>query len=188
MGFKFGLPAKANMAGALVVVVPGVMGVCFFSPALHDHYHICTRGLRGLDLMSRVLNTHMFGNWRPHSTVLGADGNKGAACSGGAAAAAAFDNGDDALPMGELDVRLYRGCTREQDTCELLRAASTGDLTDVKRLHRRGVPLDSADYDGRTALHLAFAERRASVVQYVLDNGANPTARDRWGNIPCSPL
>ena len=41
-----------------------------------------------------------------------------------------------------------------------------------------------ADYDGRTALHLAAAEGRDEVVAYLLDIGVAPNATDRWGGTP----
>jgi len=39
----------------------------------------------------------------------------------------------------------------------LLTAASTGDLTEIRRLKAEGLPLTVGDYDARTALHLAAA-------------------------------
>ena len=48
----------------------------------------------------------------------------------------------------------------------------------------RGVTPDAADYDRRTALHLAAAEGHAAVVKVLLAQGCNPEARDRWGATP----
>ena len=57
------------------------------------------------------------------------------------------------------------------DIVEAIYAASEGDLPALQRLVARGVPLDGADYDYRTPLHLAAAEGHERVVQYFLDQG-----------------
>ena len=53
-------------------------------------------------------------------------------------------------------------------------AASEGDLTEVRALVAAGVEPGTADYDGRTALHLAAAEGQPEVVSYLLALGADP--------------
>ena len=44
------------------------------------------------------------------------------------------------------------------------------------------VDVNVADYDSRTALHLAASENHVATVLYLMEAGANPTATDRWGN------
>ena len=61
-------------------------------------------------------------------------------------------------------------------------AAAAGDLTLVERLVRAGVAVDAADYDRRTALHLAAAEGRVAVVMKLCEHGADIRFRDRWGH------
>jgi glutaminase len=35
--FSVGLPAKSGVAGAILAVIPGVMGICTYSPRLDRH-------------------------------------------------------------------------------------------------------------------------------------------------------
>jgi len=44
--------------------------------------------------------------------------------------------------------------------------------------------INAPDYDKRTALHLAAAEGRREVVEYLVAQGADVNARDRWGDSP----
>ncbi len=66
----------------------------------------------------------------------------------------------------------------------LCSAASLGDLDGLRRMCEGGADPATADYDGRTALHLAAAEGHAEVVAYLLSRGAPASARDRWGATP----
>jgi hypothetical protein len=47
-----------------------------------------------------------------------------------------------------------------------------------------GTSVNVADYDGRAALHLAAAEGRLKVAEYLVNKGANVQVRDRWGATP----
>lgn len=49
-------------------------------------------------------------------------------------------------------------------------------------LLRHGADPNAADYDGRTALHLASAEGILPCVQLLLEHGAEPLRPDRWGH------
>ena len=62
----------------------------------------------------------------------------------------------------------------------LLYSATAGDLTALKRFHFSGVNMSNANYDGRTALHLAAAEGHASCVKFLVEScKLNPLAKDR---------
>jgi glutaminase len=63
-------------------------------------------------------------------------------------------------------------------------AAAKGDLTELRRLVARSVDVNLADYDGRTALHLAASDGHADVLRYLLPLGAAADSTDRWGNTP----
>jgi glutaminase len=67
---------------------------------------------------------------------------------------------------------------------DLCWAAAKGDTKEIQRLVASGAKINGADYDGRTALHVAASEGQAASVQYILQNGGNRDAKDRWGNTP----
>jgi ankyrin repeat protein len=66
----------------------------------------------------------------------------------------------------------------------LARAAEIGDVEQAKFLIEMGVWIDTADYDGRTALHLAARAGSLSTVDYLIGAKADMDASDRWGNTP----
>jgi glutaminase len=43
--FKIGMPAKSGVGGGIIMIVPGVMGICTFSPPL-DSYGNSARGVQ----------------------------------------------------------------------------------------------------------------------------------------------
>ncbi|MDP2437692.1 MAG: ankyrin repeat domain-containing protein [archaeon] len=54
----------------------------------------------------------------------------------------------------------------------------------LRQLLAAGADLNSADYDGRTPLHMAAASGHANVVQFLLHKGAAVDPRDRSGLTP----
>jgi len=68
---------------------------------------------------------------------------------------------------------------------KLIIAASTGNLAVIKNINNMNIiNLSDVDYDGRSALHLACAEGKYDVVEYLLNNNVKITQKDRWGNTP----
>jgi anti-sigma regulatory factor (Ser/Thr protein kinase) len=67
---------------------------------------------------------------------------------------------------------------------ELLWAASEGDMEGLRRCVARGIPVSAADYDGRTALHLAASNGQAEAVAYLLAHDHPIYVRDRWSATP----
>lgn len=60
--------------------------------------------------------------------------------------------------------------------------ASKGDVAAIQNLLDQGMLVDEADYDGRTALHLAASEGHTSVVKLLLENKADVNPIDRRGD------
>lgn len=89
-----------------------------------------------------------------------------------------FDKSD------KIDPTKKKYDNRSQAIISLIYAATFGDLDEIYMLEANGVDLNVADYDGRTALHLAAAEGREEVVEYLLSKGVNPNPIDRWGGTP----
>jgi len=69
---------------------------------------------------------------------------------------------------------------------QMCQAARRGDLVELQSLViHHGTSVDTADYDHRTAMHLACSEGYMDMVRFLVDNNANINVQDRWGNTPC---
>jgi glutaminase len=154
--FTIGLPAKSGVSGAVMLVVPGLMGICVWSPRL-DELGNSVRGIEFARKLVAEYNVHAF-----DSLTTG----RGRA--------------------GKRDPRRKKNQTQTEAVVALTWAASQGDLNEVRALVASGVEPGTADYDGRTPLHLAAAEGQLEVVRYLLAVGADPEPADRWGGTPLS--
>jgi len=154
--FHVGLPGKSSRSGFTLLVVPGVLGICVWSPLL-DKAGNSVRGVRfAQELVSRF-SFH------------------------------AFENG-----TGLCDPTVHPTAEHGVAVSALLTAASTGDLTQIRRLKAEGLDLTVGDYDARTALHLAATEGQHKVVKYLLaqfetvdavcSDGELLLKKDRWGS------
>ncbi len=271
--FCIGLPAKSGVSGAVMVVVPNVMGFCSWSPRLDEQGN----SVRGIEFCRRLVDCFNFHNF---DDLMGIAGKKDprlnpihqkarlvnemilAASKGDLGAIqeqlqrgselmcrdydlrtplhlAAAENQlqvaqifirealrdpgrvdlnprdrwggtplDDAYLQDHREMiallekaGAVRGLVQQRDpdeienrasmplgdplkTGELIWAASQGNFDELRRLVAQGVALEAADYDRRTAMHLAAAEGHAAVVQYLLAHGASLNPVDRWGNSP----
>ncbi|MDQ7976906.1 glutaminase A [Paraburkholderia sp. SARCC-3016] len=84
----------------------------------------------------------------------------------------------------KIDPTRRKAATANARIVDLCWAAAKGDTKEIQRLVASGIDINGADYDGRTALHIAASEGQAVAVQYILQNGGNRDAKDRWGNTP----
>lgn len=67
---------------------------------------------------------------------------------------------------------------------DLIEHAARGRVDAVKKLLGQGADANFQDYDRRTAMHLSCVEGKLAVVKTLLQAGACPTVRDRWGSTP----
>jgi class 3 adenylate cyclase len=66
----------------------------------------------------------------------------------------------------------------------LIEAAANGNIEKLKALLQSGASVDSCDYAGRSALHLASSEGQCESIRCLIDHQANVSITDRWGNEP----
>jgi len=64
----------------------------------------------------------------------------------------------------------------------LCQAVFEGDVPFLRRLLIAGIQVDAADYDKRTAAHIAAAEGNVAALKVLVDFGADLTLEDRWKN------
>ena len=57
--FDIGVPAKSGVGGGIMIVIPGVMGVCTYSPRL-DKFGNSARGVEFSSLFSQRFSFHKF--------------------------------------------------------------------------------------------------------------------------------
>ena len=150
--FTIGLPAKSGVAGALLIVIPNVMGICTWSPRLDT----LGNSVRGIDFCKRLVSRFNFHNY---DNMVGSRATK-------------------------LDPRRRRDDVTADAVASLCWAASQGDVRGIQNLVARGLDPNSADYDGRTPLHLAASEGHENVVRGFITRGVNVSPVDRWGGTP----
>ena len=69
--------------------------------------------------------------------------------------------------------------------CGFLHQAALNKLSDLKdAVAKRPNLVQFADYDHRTALHVAASEGCLEICKFLIDKGADVNAQDRWGNLP----
>lgn len=150
--FKVGLPAKSSVSGAVLLVIPNVMGMCLWSPPLEEMGN-SVRGVQFCEQLVQVFNFHHYDNLRHTSQT--------------------------------VDPRMRSSDVQGNRVVNLLFGAYNGDLTALRRMALACQDMTIADYDGRTALHLAAAEGHLECVRFLVENCQVPVCpKDRWGYTP----
>ena len=67
--YRIGMPAKSGVAGGIIAVLPGQLGIGVYSPAL-DARGNSVRGIRVCDALSRLLDLHLFNIPRVSKSVI----------------------------------------------------------------------------------------------------------------------
>ncbi|KJE93435.1 glutaminase [Capsaspora owczarzaki ATCC 30864] len=170
--FKIGIPAKSGVAGALMVVVPNIMGLCIWSPRLDK----LGNSVRGIEFCKELCNRFNFHNFDESVHARGKIDPRlpknhqrhrqmielcFAASQGDLSAIRrALQKGGG---LNECD---YDGRT------PLHLAASEGHTRVVKYLFQHGAHINPMDRWGNTPLDDAKREQRVDVVELLFDNGA----------------
>lgn len=97
----------------------------------------------------------------------------------------AFHNYDNVKrSQTKKDPRRIHYSSRAAETHSLIFAAYKGDLTSLRRMALRGTNMNLADYDGRTALHVAAAEGKLEICQFLIEKcQVHLDCIDRWGKL-----
>ncbi|GAX23805.1 hypothetical protein FisN_20Hu003 [Fistulifera solaris] len=100
----------------------------------------------------------------------------------------AVKNGNDVA----MEILLENGaelCMSESLAASVLcQTVFDGDIVLLKRLLRAGIEVNAADYDKRTAAHIAVAEKSVAVLRVLASHGADLSLADRWGNTPWNDI
>lgn len=154
-----GLPAKSGVGGGIMLVIPGVMGICTFSPRL-DKVGNSLRGLRFIEALLEDYALHMLdfsSEISSHRKLVTVPEVRSLAQPAQLAISAA--------EFG--DVTAFQRFERIAD-----------DDVALKKF------LDTADYDGRRPVHLAACNGHLPVIKHLVSKGADPLPQDRWGATP----
>jgi len=177
--FRMGFPAKSGVAGAVITVIPGVMGVCTFSPRLDEHGN-SVRGIEFAKYLNQYYPVHMFDGIEIDDAAEERVELEGTKENGG---------GQQEMSASVRSKQQKQLAKKKEETVvenlnSYIFAAANGNIERMKRLLARGVDSNGADYDGRTAMHLAASNNQTQVVKYLIEKGCDFSAKDRYGNTP----
>ena len=153
--FSVGIPAATGSSGILMAVVPNVMGIVIYSPRVNA-MGVPVRAIHFCEMLTKRYRINMF----------------------------------DQLVYRDAEVRNLPEPDKKKSSTgtlmffELCMACSSGNIRVIEQLLEDGVDLNFADYDKRTALHIAASDGQLAVVKLLVKEGAEILVQDRWGQTP----
>ena len=96
----------------------------------------------------------------------------------------AVKNGNEAIMEVLLENKAELCMNESLAASVLCQAVFDGDIVLLKRLLRAGIQVNAADYDKRTAAHVAAAEGNIAAIRMLAAHGADLSLTDRWNNTP----
>jgi glutaminase len=161
--YRIGIPGKANSAGVILMVVPGICGLAVYSPCLDEESGISYRGKL---FAERFVDRFPF---HPFDCIV-----EGESCFADLGA-----NGT--LKKDPTNHKLVSNLSQQVN---IFYAAAEGDTYHVQHILAMGqADVNAVDRFGRTALHLAAAEGHADVISILLAHGATEVM-DVFGHTP----
>jgi glutaminase len=191
--FNMGFPAKSGVSGIMCIVVPGVCGLATFSPRL-DNLGNSERGIQFCRNLSQNFPYHLFSQTRSEELVdpklhpfskqildnlRGAKGN-GDVSPRKSNNKRASNSGWDKEDKEDKDLHI----NFDNEFSSLWWSAARGDEQRIRQLAVRAIDVNNADYDNRSALHLAASEGHDGMVRLLLAINADMDAKDLHGNTP----
>ena len=145
-----GFPAKSGVSGIIMAVIPGVCGICTFSPRI-DSLGNSVRGLRFFSELARqAVSTPLY---ITPVTLQTSFGNQ-------------FEwrtSGDDSV-LSKFTMREFSS---------LWWSAYMGDDLRIRQLAARGIDVNEANYSNRTALNFAVSGGHLSTIKLLVSLGAS---------------
>uniref|UniRef100_A0A1I8HF79 glutaminase n=1 Tax=Macrostomum lignano TaxID=282301 RepID=A0A1I8HF79_9PLAT len=153
--FKCGLPAKSGVSGVILLVIPNLMGIALWSPPLDEQGN----SYRGIKFCEELVSKFNFHNYD------------------------SLINSED-----KMDPRRTVRSNESQKNdvvVSILFCAFNDDIAALRRAFLCGTDMNIADYDGRTAIHVASAEGHLETVTFLIEVcEVNVNPKDRWGFTP----
>ena len=182
--FTIGLPAKSGVGGGLLVIVPGVMGLCLWSPRLDLHGN-SVRGVEFCKKLVKQFNVHNYDNLSgvtekvdPRINRIQAEAQKVNQLIWAAS------KGD----LGAIQRLVVRGSDLNAADYDKRTpfhlAASEGQVEVVQYFIGEGIDLNPRDRWGGTPLDDAHRHGHLQVAQLLESHGAVRKQRKIYRNLP----
>jgi glutaminase len=178
--FTVGIPAKSGVSGAILAVIPNVLGIAVWSPSLDEHGN-SVRGVRFLEQLVESFNFHNYDNLVQSKKIDPRRNGQGAEFDSTYQAIFAASTGD----INELKRLVARGHDLNSADYDgrtpLHLAAAEGKAEAVRYLLDQGVDENPRDRWNNTPADDARRHRKTDVVA-LLKSGAKAAANARSRN------